>query len=380
MIFRLLEKRERWLSQGLHRASRCLSVLTNTSVPATPERNKTIMPVFSCPTNDRIAKHVLSKDETVRIDILRALTGIRSLSSAILLDEFDHLQNLRRKLINSRGVFKGIQNAATVKLSLDGQNCKPAFDVLKSLSNQYEDLTHALSCHRNRSTVDFLCNADFGHIIIKFQVAREEDYWNERALADISNLYGKQLRPGGESKPIIFNVIGIDLLGDGSTPYWEDGTFIRDYTLIDQRNPRNKIPSLRLVQYSLGDVDLNHPDLKKNDQLRQWIEFFKSAHEKEAPPLVIDDSVRKAYDMIRVDTLKSQHPDLLEYAEDKFQHLTEHNQAVEEKGIEIGKEIGKEEAMIAIAGNLLKGGMSVADVARNTGLAEDQVLTLVPAG
>ena len=43
-------------------------------------------------------------------------------------------------------------------------------------------------------------------------------------------------------------------------------------------------------------------------------------------------------------------------------------------------EKGKEQTMIAISGNLLKGGMSVADVARNTGLAEDQVRTLVPAG
>ena len=115
---------------------------------------------------------------------------------------------------------------------------------------------------------------------------------------------------------------------------------------------------------------MNHPNLKENDQLRQWIEFFKSVHEKEAPPLAIDGSVRKAYDMIRVDTFKSQHPELLKnsYYEEMFRHLTEHNQAVEEK------------VTVVIAGNLLKGGISVADVARNTGLAEDQVQKLVPAG
>ena len=63
--------------------------------------------------------------------------------------------------------------------------------------------------------------------------------------------------------------------------------------------------------------------------------------------------------MIRVDTLKSQHPELLKnsYYEDimLFRHLTEHNQAVEEKGME--------KVTVAIAGNLLKGDMSVADIA-----------------
>jgi len=106
------------------RASRCLSVPTNAfsgaSVP-TPEKSKT-MQVFSCPTSDRIAKYVLSQDETVRIDVLKALTGISSISSATQLDEhynpFDPLINLRR-LINSRsckGMFEDIQQAAKVEL------------------------------------------------------------------------------------------------------------------------------------------------------------------------------------------------------------------------------------------------------------------------
>jgi hypothetical protein len=71
------------------------SNLLNDQIPVL-ERSKK-MQVFSRPTYDRIAKYILSGDDSVRVDILRALTGISTLSSAIQLDEhynpFDPLHN-----------------------------------------------------------------------------------------------------------------------------------------------------------------------------------------------------------------------------------------------------------------------------------------------
>ncbi len=330
--------------------------------------------VFSRPTHDPIAKYVLSGDETVRVDVLKAFTGISSLSSARQLDEhynpFDPLHSLR-KLINSastQDLFEAIKSASTIELSLDDKKSKPASEVFKGLSSLYDDLVHAFPDYRSRSSVDFLCETDFGYITIEFQVAKQ-DYWDKRALAYIAGIYGNQLRQGDKYTQIQ-NVIGINLLGDGSIPYWKDGKFIRDYSFVDQKNAKNKITSLRLIQYSLGDVDLNHSDLQENEKLRQWIEFFKSAHEKEIAPPSIDESVKKAYDMIRVDTLKSQHPELLQSSEEFFLSLTEHNKAVEEMGEEKGIE--------KVARNLLKDGMSVEIVARNTGLSAEQIKKLKP--
>lgn len=335
------------------------------------ERDKT-MQIFSRPTYDRIAKYVLSQDESVRVDILRTFTGIHSLSSAKQIDEhynpFDPLHNLR-KLINSASaqeLFESIKTSPSTELLLNGKKHKQASGVLRGLSHLYDDLSHAFPNYRNRSTVDFLCETDFGYITIEFQVAKK-DYWDKRALAYIASIYGNQLRPGGNYTQIQ-NVIGINLLGDGSIPYWKDGKFIRDYTLVDQLNSRNKMLSLRLIQYSLGDAGLDHQDLKDNNKLRQWIDFFKSAHEKKSPPPSIDDPVKKAYEMIRVDTLKSQHPELLKSSEEFFSYLTEHDKAVEEKGIE--------KAKIEIARNLLKQGNGVELVARSTGLSEDKIQEL----
>ena len=361
----------RGLSRAIHFVTRSFSNASFDDKILVPERRKT-MQVFSRPTYDRIAKYVLSQDETVRIDILKAFTGISSLSSATQLDEhynpFDPLHNLR-KLINSssaHGLFETIRGSSTVELALDGKKNKQASEVLKGLSTLYDDLAHAFPNHRYRSSVDFLCETDFGFITIEFQVAKQ-DHLDKRALAYIASIYGNQLRPSQDYDQIR-DVIGINLLGEGSTPYWKDGNFIRDYTIVDQKRSKNKIPSLRLIQYSLGDVDFDHPDLKENEKLKQWIEFFKSAHEKEATPPSVDESVKKAYDMIRVDTLKTQHPELLKASDDFFSSLTEHDQAVKEKGVE--------EGLIKVAQNMLKAKKSTLEIVAMTGLSEEQIKKL----
>jgi predicted transposase/invertase (TIGR01784 family) len=333
---------------------------------STPPHSKN-MQVFSRPTFDRIAKYIMSEDESIRVDILKAFTGIKSLYSAKQLDKhynpFDPYSNLR-KLIHSpsfKSLFEDIKTCSTVDLILDGTPKAQAEDILKHLGGLYRDLTHSFPDEKYRSTVDFLCETEYGYLTIEFQVA-QPDYWDKRALTYVANIYGRQLRSGGEYFQIR-DVIGVNLIGDGSTAYWSDGSFIQDYTVIDEHNPRNKIPSLRLIQYSLGDADLNHPILKENTHLRQWIEFFKSAHEKERMPSHLDDPVKRAYELIRVDILKKNHPDLLTASEEFFAGLTEHDEAVKrkerEEGVIEGMEKGIEEKAKKIARKMLKQGHSL---------------------
>ncbi len=324
--------------------------------------------VFSRPTYDRIAKYILCEDEAVRVDILKAFTGIRSLSSATQLDEhynpFDPLHNLR-KLINSTSsqhVFEMISDSSTVELVLDGKKNKQASEVLQGYGKLYKDLMYAFPNYKHRSTVDFLCETDFGYVTIEFQVAKQ-DHWDKRALAYIASIYGNQLKPR-QDYPQIQDVIGINILGDGSTPYWRDGRFIRDYMFVDQKGSGHRIPSLRLIQYSLGDATLDHKELKENDSLKEWIEFFKSAHEKQSLPESITEPVKKAYDMIRVDVLKKERPELLKTLEDYFASLTEHDKAVEAKAID------------SIAKKLLKSNIPLEEIMEITGMSEDQIRKL----
>jgi predicted transposase/invertase (TIGR01784 family) len=264
-----------------------------------------------------------------------------------------------------------IRDSSQIQLSIDGKENKEASEILKGFSDLYGDLAHAFPDSRYRSSVDFLCETDFGYITIEFQVAKQ-DYWDKRALGYIASIFGNQLRPKKDKDygyDQIQNVIGVNLLGDGSTPYWEDGEFMRDYTFMNQRGGhRHKISGLRLIQYSLGDVDYAHKDLKENDHLRQWIEFFKSAHEKESMPPSIDEPVRKAYEMIRVDILKKEQPELLKASGEFFASLTEHNQTVKEKG--------KEEKALEVAKRMIMDGMPSEKVSRMTELSFKDVEAL----
>ncbi len=300
-----------FFSQPIITAGKKNSTISTTS---SLEKGKA-MQVFSRPTYDRIAKHILSTDESVRIDILKSFTGLNSIHTATQLDEhynpFDPFSSMR-KLLNSsssQALVKNIRSASNIKLLLEDKENSNAPDFLRELGTLYDNIIHAFPYHKYRSTVDFLCETDFGYVTMAFQVAKQ-DYWDKRALADAANIYGDQLMTN-QGFGQIKNVIGINLLGDGSTPYWRDGNFVRDYAFVDQKNHKDKIRSLRLIQYSLGDVDLEHPDLKGNKKLQQWIEFFKSAHEQQETPPSVDELVKKAYHMIRVDVLKEKYPDLL---------------------------------------------------------------------
>jgi len=373
---------ETMLYQRLHSSSKYLHIPKRIFSSNLPDDQITFlgeskkMQVFSRPTYDRIAKYILSEDESVRVDILKAFTGIESLSSAKQVDEhynpFDAFNRLR-ELINSyesKTLFEKINNSSTISVSLNGRKSKSTTEFLKDLANLHKDISSAFPDQRHRSTVDFICKTAFGYITIEFQVAKQ-DHWDKRALSYIASIFGNQLRTE-DNYGDIKDVIGINLLGDGSTPYWKDGRFKRDYTFIDQMGSENKIPSLRLIQYSLGDVNLNHKDLKENEHLKQWIEFFKSAHEKHTIPQSIDENVKKAYDMIRVDNLKKTHPELLIASDEFFASLTEHDQAVKEKGLEEGMAKANQE----LAKKLNRKGMDSKEIAELTGLNEEEVLKL----
>jgi len=107
---------------------------------------------------------------------------------------------------------------------------------------------------------------------------------------------------------------------------------------------------MRLIQYSLGDANLDYPELRHNEKLRGWIEFFKLAHNKKEIPKSVNEPLRKAYNMIKVDDLKAKHPELLKASEEFFASLTEHDQAVGEKS----KLEGRLEGKFEVAKNLMK--------------------------
>lgn len=335
----LLSQSSRSAYRGFHLPKMFFSDISITKQNPVSEESKNIQ-VFACPIHDSISQHIISHDESIRVDILKAFTGIQSLSSATRIDElhnpYDPILKLR-KLINSiesQDFFERIKKSSTIDISLDGKKIDHAFEFLKGLVVSYEDFSHAFPYHRSHSVSDFLCETDSGYVTIELQVSAQ-DYWDRRVLAYLSSIYGNQMTKDykqiqdiigtylsgiyRDQRMDILNFNGSSSGGDTlNTESWNVQRFIRNYIFIDQNVSGKKIPVLRFIHYSLNDVNLEeHEYLDKNPRLKQWVEFFKSAHEKESIPSSIDEPLRKAYEMIRVDALKEKHPDLLK---DKSEH------------------------------------------------------------
>ena len=219
--------------------------------------------------------------------------------------------------------------------------------------------------------MDFHCETEVGEVTITFRVG-QPNLWDKRALAYVAEIYGDQLEQSNDYAAIR-EVIGVYLLGDGDTAYWhESGKFMRKYVVRDEYDHENTIPSLRLFQYSLGDVNLNHPDLQKNERLKQWLDFFKSAHEKQSIPDELSEPVKKAYDMMRINTLKKVYPDFLRTPAEYFATFTEHDNDVREEGLRLGEQ----RALKAIAKKMQENNKSLQEIIKFTGLSEEEIKNL----
>ena len=295
--------------------------------------------IFACPTHDDISKHIFCNDESVRIDILKAFTGIQSLSSATLIDRlanpFDPILKLRKLVdsIESQNIFDSIKRSSKIDIFLDDKKVYHALEFLKGLVVSYEDFSHAFPYHRSHSVIDFLCETHSGSVTIEFQVSKE-DYWDRRILGLLSSLYKSDDEKDYEKIQDIVGSYLSGIYGNQRTNVveikenifsWDTlntesvyaPRFVRNYIFVDRNIFLNKIPVLNFIHYSLSDANLEDEYFEKNYQLKKWVEFFLSAHKRESMPLSIDEPLRKAYEMIRLDVLNKKYPDI---PEDKLSH------------------------------------------------------------
>jgi len=295
--------------------------------------------MFSPPIYDQTAKYVFKENEQLRIYLLSALSGINNIIKADILD--DHLNPLNpyfnlRKLLNSNETKDFFNQVA--------QHPEQHPKCLQDLASHFEDLRASFPLPDRNSQVDFLCKTNEGHYItIEFQLAKQ-DFWDSRALAYVSSIYGNQLKKGGKWEDLN-KVIGINLLGDGSTPYWNTGEFRRHYAFQNQLDHHRKIDGIELIQYSLGDVNLQNEDLLKNKPLHDTLRFFKNAANETKVPEDIDEILKRAYELVNVEYLKINKPELYQLSEDFFEQYDLHNKELFGKGLIEGIEKGKQEGL-----------------------------------
>lgn len=342
--------------------------------------------MFARPTLDPVAKYVL-EDEEVLKSFVETFTGFSDIQ---ILDKLDsNLNPLGRRFANLQEALAQGKKSLQKMIKIDPDGQKGIFEVRESLSigeeeeprsvkeNNLTKLVYEIARHHGdltklfpdakRSQVDVLCRYSqpdgIGRkeeiALIEIQVA-QQDYWDQRGLAYAALIYGNQLRRGDEWSQLK-NVIAINILGGGSknVQYWKTGKYARHYKFQDQLDPRNIMPYLQVIQYSLGDTDLSSEEFqdesKKN--LRDWLDFYRNCHQKGEVPEGISPELAKAY---------KQQLKLLE-------NFKTHESIVREAGKEEGREEGRIEEKRETVKRMIQRGRSNEIIMQATELTEEEI-------
>ncbi len=246
--------------------------------------------IFGVATYDALFKYVLSGDN-LRPSFFHAfLPGLHITKSTRLDDHMNPLKELQRLRTflshpSSEKAARELYGASDfdVRIYEKGQDrliSDPALtEFLKGVVSHYDDIKFAFPEERYDGTMDFVCQLDGeDYALVEMQIA-PQNYGDLRSLAYIASFYGNQLFKGQDFVDLK-RVIGINLLGGGKDKkhHWKDTPhqYVRHYKFEEQLNDDKRfINGLELIQYSV----MNAPRDNSNQEQKDWLTFFKSAHE-----------------------------------------------------------------------------------------------------
>ncbi|MES2198752.1 MAG: PD-(D/E)XK nuclease family transposase, partial [Chlamydiota bacterium] len=243
--------------------------------------------LYSIPTYDAIFKLVLDQDN-IRPSFFHAFIPDLHIESSIRID--DHMNPLKelqllRDLLHEEknnqcyNLLKGNSDFSVHLKKTDKiEPCQESTEFIRAIINQFDDLKIAFPKVEYDGTMDFVCRLDTGdNILIEMQII-PYNHWDQRALAYVAALYGRQIRKGGKWDDIK-RIIGINILGGGKdqTVHWEDtpDQFVRHYKLTEQLHPDKRImDGIEIIQYSI----MNAPKTIENQETKDWLTYFQRAH------------------------------------------------------------------------------------------------------
>lgn len=332
------------------------------------------MTVFLNPTRDVVAKYLLD-DERIRNSFIRALTPYKDIESSTKIDnalrplKLD--QNLLNKLKDPR--FERFLSSDVSDLREDSDQDKMIKRFFENLYENYESIKQTLLDDKGPVS-DVVCRLSTGDLIlVEVQVKDPgEGVWDQRALAYAGLLYGGQLRKG-EPWTSLKKLITVNILGmgqDGKRKFWPEGSaYKRHYKMKNTLAESITLPYIQLIQYSLGNTDLESIE---NEEERAWLDFFKTAHEKDKIPEKVSEIMRLAYSRIKSDTLPPNIKDLYASEEKELANYAVKFQEQREEGREEGKQKKAQE----MAKKMLSDGLPVDTVIKYTGLSEEEIKKL----
>ncbi len=295
------------------------------------------VPVFCNPTRDVVAKYLLDDDQ-IRNSFIRALTPFKDVQSSRKLDNTLRPLKLDQNLLNilkEEAFVRFLNNPKSLQLNFSNlsqrteetenleKEIRIAQNFFKHLRENYEEINQVLLDDKGPVS-DVICKLGTGeHILVEVQVERQ-DFWDKRALAYASMLFGNQLRKGDEWRELK-DVIAVNILGTGKDEdrkFWPKESYYKRHFVFQDQFDKTKMPlkleNIQVIQYSLGNVNINNI---QNSEEKAWLDFFKNAHHYQDIPKNSPDIMKSAYERISSEQLPHQIKELYEKEENQFRNF-----------------------------------------------------------
>lgn len=323
------------------------------------------MTLFCKPTRDVIAKYLLD-DEGIRNSFIRALTPYKDVTSSQKIDNALRPLKLDQNLLNilKDTSFVSFLQVGSHTLPQETDQQKLIWRFFNHLRDNYDEISATLLDEKSPVS-DVICKLSTGdHVLIEVQVENPgKGAWDKRALAYAAILYGSQLRRG-QSWGDINAVLALNILGMGGSdaqPFWPKECYYKRHYRFENilKKPEIPIEHLQMIQYSLGNVDL---DTVSDPEERAWLDFFKNAHRYNDIPKDCPEIMKLAYERIITDHLP---PNIKDVYKDEDAQLGNYKLRFEEER-EAGIEIGKVKAWWEM-------GLSAPEIAQKAGITLEKV-------
>ena len=262
---------------------------------------------------------------------------------------------------------------------------------------------YGLAEHERKLVFDILCKTDKDkQFIVEMQCARQPDY-ADRSIFYLSRSISSSQKKGVRSYRIT-PTYSVNLLDFSLPEIFDSGECFSAFFIKDQKN---KILSKKVAFFYMNLCNFAAQQSEVTEEMRTWLNLLKNMpHMDERDYSSYTGVFQTLLDECRISKLskmekESYEKSVLEYEEvqtaieyakelaakasykagvkkGKEEGRNEGMQEGIEKGREEGMQKGREEALIQTASNFLKLGISVADIAKATGLSEEQIMALQP--
>ncbi|MBO4654494.1 MAG: Rpn family recombination-promoting nuclease/putative transposase [Bacteroidales bacterium] len=238
-----------------------------------------------------------------------------------------------------------------------------------------------------RLVFDVLCaSQNNDHIIVEMQKASQE-FFKDRIIAYSSRHISEALEVGDRrySFPIVLTIVLVDF----EIPELKGSVkFLQHVMLKDDENQKfSDKMSFLLIDLTKFAGEINFEQL--SDEIQKWCYVIKNMWRLKESDIPAEETVfRELYENCKISKLNAMEKQeyeksVLEYEDVKdameYHHRMGKAEGLNEgfvNGFEKGVEKGREEAIIQTVKNLLSMGMSASDIAKATGLTENEVIQL----